>query len=703
MTFPCGFRGIFVTAGYIHFGWVGVEPCSPFVTNRNHNSYGVWRQIEVDVALMGCSLDTLQDRSQSMKSFQPFRLDSANHCLWRGEERAQITPKAFDVLRYLVEKAGKLVTQDELLEALWPETYVNQEVLRKYILEIRKVLGDRPEKPAFIETVTKRGYRFIAPVVDESADESSDLPATEMKSSVAATEEAAIEDQVARETVASERRASSSEPRVRKLAIIQVLAVVAVAGLSGYLWLARNRLNAPSTNSTSIAVLPFVDMSTTKDQEYFSDGFAEQLINDLARVSGLKVVGRSSSFQFRGKDVDLRDVGRKLGVANVLEGSVRRDGNHVRVTAELVKTADGFQLWSQTYDREIIDILAVQDEIALAAAGALQLKLLGSTGQPLASTLRSANPDAYQAYLQAKYFAARGQDKEDLNKALSFTDLAIRFDPNYAAAWAQRSQVLETLSGLGLIESDEGFRRARENAEKAIALDPNLAAGYLRLARIQMSHDWDWDGAELSLRKAAMLEPGSAEVLNGQAYLSRRLGRTDEAIELYKLAVAQDPLRANFQLALGFELYYQGRYDEALAALQKAEESNPQLSGLHVTRGKIFFSEGRKEEALAEMEKERDGGDRWTGEALAYYALGRTGESDKALKQLIATHQNDSAFQIGEIYAYRGETDKAFAWLDRAYRQRDPGTPEMKTSPLMKSLLQDPRRAELLRKMKLPD
>jgi len=227
-----------------------------------------------------------------MKSFQPFRLDSANHCLWRGEERAQITPKAFDVLRYLVEKAGKLVTQDELLEALWPETYVNQEVLRKYILEIRKVLGDRPEKPAFIETVTKRGYRFIAPVVDESADESSDLPATEMKSSVAATEEAAIEDQVARETVASERRASSSEPRVRTLAIIQVLAVVAVAGLSGYLWLARNRLNAPSTNRTSIAVLPFVDMRTNKDQEHFSDGFAEQLIIDLASVSDLKVVGR---------------------------------------------------------------------------------------------------------------------------------------------------------------------------------------------------------------------------------------------------------------------------------------------------------------------------------------------------------------------------------------------------------------------------
>jgi TolB-like protein/DNA-binding winged helix-turn-helix (wHTH) protein/Flp pilus assembly protein TadD len=687
----------------------GAHPVSGRKT-RQLSRYDSWREgsdlasTRDIIPLIGCNLDTLQDRACAMKSFQSFRLDSANQCLWRGDERAQITPKAFDVLRYMVENAGRLVTQAELLEALWPETYVNQEVLRKYILEIRKVLGDRPEKPEFIETVTKRGYRFIAPVADVSPDEPQDSSKSEMKSAVAPTEHAVVEEQVASETSASEQQPSSGERGVRNLAIILLLALVAAAaaGLSGYFWFTRNRLNARSTNNTSIAVLPFVDLSPAKDQTYFSDGFAEQLINDLAQVSGLKVVGRSSSFQFRGKDVDLRDVGRKLGVANVLEGSVRREGNHVRVTAELVKAADGFQLWSQTYDREINDILAVQDEIALAAAGALQLKLLGSSGQPVSSTLRSDNPEAYQAYLQGKYFAARGQDKEDLNKALMYADQAIKLDANYAAAWAQRSQVLETMSGLGLIESNEGFRKARESAEKAIALDPNLAAGYLRLARIQMNHDWDWDGAEVSLRKAAMLEPGSAEVFHGRAYLARRLGRTDEAIELYKLAVALDPLRANFQLALGYELFYQGRYDEALAALQKAEEMNPHLSGLYVTRGKVLFSEGRNEEALAETEKEKGEGERLSGEALAYYAQGRTEDSDKALKQLIATHQNDSAFQIGEIYAYRGEIDKAFEWLERAYRQRDPGTPEMKTSPLMKSLLPDPRRAELLKKMRLP-
>jgi TolB-like protein/DNA-binding winged helix-turn-helix (wHTH) protein/Tfp pilus assembly protein PilF len=633
-----------------------------------------------------------------MKSFQSFRLDSANHCLWRGEERVQITPKAFDVLRYMVENAGRLVSQEELLDALWSETHVNQEVLRKYILEIRKVLGDRPDKPEFIETVTKRGYRFIAPVIDESLDEQPGLSTSHLT----APEEPATETQIGRELDVSEQQPLSGKRRPWTLASILVLAVVATAGLGGYFRFARKAPNARPTNDTSVAVLPFVDLSPDKDQQYFSDGFAEQLINDLAKVPNLKVAGRSSSFQFRNKDVDLRDVGRKLGVANVLEGSVRREGNHVRVTAELVKTADGFQLWSQTYDREIDDILAVQDEIALAAAATLQVKLLGSTGQSGVSMFRSENPDAYQAYLEAKYFAARGQDKEDLNKALSFANQAIKLDANYAAAWAQRSQVLEAMSGLGLINSNDGFRRARDSAEKAIALDPKLADGYLRLARVQMSHDWDWEGADVSLKKAGMLEPGSAEVLHGRAYLARRLGHTDEAVELYKLALALDPLRANFQLALGYELYFLGRYEEALAALEKAEASNPQLSSLHLTRGKIFLAEGREEEALAEMEKETGEWQKLSGEALAYYALGRHEESDNALKKLIATHQNDAAFQIAEVYAYRGETDKAFTWLDRAYRLHDPGTPEMINNPLMKSLLQDPRRAELLQKMRLP-
>ena len=630
-----------------------------------------------------------------MKSFQSFRLDTANQCLWRGKERVSIPQKAYDVLRYLVENPGRLITQNEILEKLWIDTYVNPEVLRKYIVEIRKILGDRRDKPEFIETVTKRGYRFIAPVVDESAAEPPDLPTSHAKP------ERPTDENVGHGTAHSQQEGSSGRHRLRKLAFIPVLAVVAAAGMGAYFRLAPNA-NAPLSKKSSIAVLPIVDMSPAKDEEYFSDGLAEQLIHDLSRVSGLKVVGRSSAFQFRGKNEDLRVVGRKLGVANILEGSVRREANHVRITANLIKAEDGFQLWSQTYDREINDIFAVQDEIAQAATEALQLRLLGVNGQPVASNLRSANPAAYQAYLQAKYFSARGQDKQDLDKALSYADRAIKFDSDYATAWALRSQVLETLAGLGLIENAEGFHGARESAKKAIELDPNLAAGYMAMGMVQINHDWDWEGAEDSFRKAGQFETGSADLLGHRAYLTRTVGRIDETIELYKQAIALDPLRANFHLALGYELYFAGRYEEARSALQRAQELNPQLSSLHLTLGKILFSEGRQQEAMAEMERETGEWEKLSGESLAYHALGRREESDRALNKLISTHQNDSAYQIAEAYAYRGETDKAFEWLERAYRQRDPGTPELKTGPLMRSLRQDPRYAELLKRMRLP-
>src|SRR5229473_2321148 len=442
-----------------------------------------------------------------MKSFQSFRLDTANQCLWRGPERVAIPPKPYDMLRYLVENPGRLVTHDELLEKLWPEIYVNPEVVRKYILDIRKILGDRPDKPEFIETVTKRGYRFIATVIDESAPPDSALQGQE--------------EEVASETVASKLKAPSRTHYLRKFAIIPILAVIAVAATAGHFWFAPSKATRPSLNINSIAVLPFADVSPAKDQEYFSDGLSEQLINDLAKVSGLKVVGRSSAFQFRGKNEDVREVGRKLDVANVLEGSVRREGNHVRITAELTKADDGFQLWSQSYDRETKDIFAVQDEIARAATEALRLKLLGTNGQPVASTLRSANPEAYEAYLQAEYFSGRGQSKEELDKALAYTDEAIKLDEKYAPAWALRASVQNAMAEVALTDPTEGFRKARDDAERAVALDPTLASAYLALATTQIYLDWDWDTADASLTKAAALEPGSVEIFRIRSYRSR--------------------------------------------------------------------------------------------------------------------------------------------------------------------------------------
>jgi TolB-like protein/DNA-binding winged helix-turn-helix (wHTH) protein len=632
-----------------------------------------------------------------MKLFKAFRLDTANHLLWRNGDRVPVTPKAFDLLAYLVEHAGRVVTQDEILEAVWSETYANPEVLRKYILEVRKILGDRPDNPEFIETLPKRGYRFVAPVIDESTAEPPDVP------TLPATEEPAIEEKVGPATTPSEGESSSGKHRLWKLAIIPVLAVVAAAAIAGqHFRVARNRANATLVKNTSIAVLPFADMSAAKDQEYFSDGLAEQLINDLAKISGLKVVGRSSAFQFKGRNEDVREVGRKLGVANVLEGSVRRDGNHVRITAELIKADDGFELWSQTYDREIKDIFGVEDEIAQAATEALRLKLLGGNGQPVASNLRSTNPEAYQAYLQAEYFLGRGQDKEDLDKALAYTDAAINLDERYAPAWALRSLVQNAMAEAGLTGTTEGFRRGRDDAERAIALDPTLGSAYLALARVQVFYDWDWDAGNTSLAKAAELEPGSVEVFRFRSYLSRVVGNLDQAIKLYKHAIALDPLRANSYSAMGYLLYVAGRYDEARDALQKALDLNPQAPLVHLNLGKILLAEGRPQQALAEIEKEPSGWGKLTGLALAYHTLGREQDSNAALAELIAKHHTFSAYQVAQVYAYREESEKSFEWLERAYEQRDTGVTEMSTDPMLKNLRRDPRYTEFLKKMRLP-
>jgi TolB-like protein/DNA-binding winged helix-turn-helix (wHTH) protein/Tfp pilus assembly protein PilF len=631
-----------------------------------------------------------------MKSFQAFRLDTANQCLWRGQGRVAIPPKPYDMLRYLVENPGRLVTQDEFLEKLWPETYVNPELIRKYILDIRKILGDRPDKPEFIETVTKRGYRFIAKVVDDSAAEPADLSRSD------ATAAHANEASQEREAVRLDYQRSPVKRSLWKFVVLPVLAILAAAGIGREFRVARNASNLSSSDNTSIAVLPFADMSPGKDQEYFSDGLTEQLIDDLAKVPRLKVVGRSSAFRFKGKNEDLRAVGRKLGVSNVLEGSVRRDGNHVRITAELIKPDDGFQLWSQTYDREINDIFAVQDEIARAATEALQLKLLGTNSEPLALGLRSTNAEAYQAYLQGQYFNGQGPNKEDLIKALTYSDQAIKLDEKYAPAWALRASAQLAMTEGGLTDVTEGFQKARDDAERAIALDPTLTSAYLVLAKTQINCDWNWDAANASITKAAALEPGSVEVLRIRSYRARMLGDLDQAIKLQEQVVALDPLRANSYARLGYLLYAVGRYDEARAALQKALELNPQSSYVHLTLDKILIAEGNPQQALVEIEKEPSAWGKLTGEVLAYHALGREQDSIAALADLIAKYRTTAAYQVAQAYSFRGESDKSFEWLEHAYKQRDPGLPEIKSNPLFKNLRHDPRYTELLKKMRLP-
>jgi TolB-like protein/Tfp pilus assembly protein PilF len=490
----------------------------------------------------------------------------------------------------------------------------------------------------------------------------------------------------------------------RKLApVIVLVALLALGGTLAYRWRSHRNSRDVVSAPISIAVLPFVDLGPNKNDEYFSDGLTDELINDLAKVQGFRVVSRTSVFQFKGKNEDLKKIGSTLGVAYVLDGTVHKEGDRVRVTAELAQVRDGFQLWSENYDRPVDDLLTIQDEIAQAATATLQKKLLNkgavAAGPPETHT---TNPAAYQAYLQAQYFHRRGQSKADLDRALSFADQAVQLDPQYASAWALRAAVLNTMAGTGLVNNIDGYRQARENAQQAIALDPRLAAGYLALGIVQIMSDWDWDAADASLQKAAELEPGSAEVPRIRSYLARTLGNVDEAIALYRQAIAGDPLRASSYDSLAFLLYCAGRYDEAENLLQRALELDPLATAVHSTHAVILLAKRQPQQALAEAEQEPSDWGRLAREALAYHDLGRQQDSDKALAKLIETHSTDAAFQIVQVYAYRGEIDKAFEWLERAYEWRDPGLSELKIDPLLKNLHTDLRFSEFLRKMRLP-
>jgi TolB-like protein/DNA-binding winged helix-turn-helix (wHTH) protein/Flp pilus assembly protein TadD len=637
--------------------------------------------------------------------FGPYTVDPVERVAFREGTPLVLTPKVFDTLLCLVRNHGRVLTKDEILQEVWPDTFVEEVNLAVNISTLRKVLGEGPQEGRYIATVPGRGYRFVAEVQEVRDPREEELVGAGRQDrreipSIKQTLNASDQGTANEARLSSETRTTARvlwTPRRLAVAAIPVVSLFLV--LAGYLYRTRYS-RAVQASSPSIAVLPFADLSPNKDQEYFSDGLSEELINDLTRVPNLRVVARSSAFQFKDKNEDLRLVGRKLGAANILEGTVRREGDRVRIRVELTKAEDGFQLWSETYDRQISDIFAVQDDIARAVTSVLQAKLLSRDGSASSAHARVTNPGAYEAYLQGQYFLERGEDKVDLDKALVFANQAIHLDPKYAPAWALRATAVGTKTTIGWMEHEEGYRQARHDADRAIALDPNLVAGYLALALVQENYEWDWDGAETSLKKATQLQPGNTSILSYRSYLYECMGRLDEAIALTDRAVALDPLRANAYL--GDLLHFAGRDQEGLLALQKALAANPNLEGVHAGIGKILLAQGHPQEALDELKREPSDWQRLTAEALAYHTLGYHQNSDGALSKLIATHAVDSPYQIAEVYAYRGETKKAFEWLDRAYQERDPGLNQLKVDPLLSSLRSDSRYMTLVRMMRLP-
>jgi len=475
------------------------------------------------------------------------------------------------------------------------------------------------------------------------------------------------------------------------------VALLAVAGVVGVWWAVRSRARSAPAPS-SIAVLPFADLSREKNQSYLSDGLAEELLNDLAKTPGLHVSARTSSFQFRDRGADLAAIGKQLGVATILEGSVQREGNRVRISAELVKAADGFQLWSGKYDRDLNDVFAVQDEIARAISSELKVRLLDSHA---GSVPRPTTAEAYNAYLQGRYFYEH-RTLDDLARAYDYFQQAVRLDPNFARGWSALAWTLIARTEAGAGPSfEQGYRAAIAAAQKALQLDPNLAEAHAAIGRIRRSYDWDWAGANTAFQKALALEPQNSVVLLGASSLQASLGNFDEAIALNRRAVEVDPLSVVSHLSLGMHAYYAGQLQLATDAFQKALAISPDAPEAHYLLGLVYLQQSHPQQALAEFQKNQAPSERTAGEALAYFALGRKAQADAALHQLIADHREAAAYQVAEIYAFRGEAATALQWLEVARTHRDAGLTAILGDPLLKNLAIDPQFTAFLRTMGL--
>jgi TolB-like protein/Tfp pilus assembly protein PilF len=472
---------------------------------------------------------------------------------------------------------------------------------------------------------------------------------------------------------------------------------MAVAGVS---WMRRERPASPPVEATatdlrSIAVLPFADMSPGKDQEYFTDGLTEELLNSLAKIPELRVTGRTSSFQFKGRNEDMRTIGQKLNVATLLEGSVRKSGDHVRITVQLVKVSDGFHLWSESYDRKLDDIFSVQDDISRAVAGALQVTLLGrKAGTPAPAA------EAYNQVLQARHLLKKPTE-ENRRKARELLQGVLARDPKYAEAWVDLSVVCNRdFEQEETIEArNEALRNQQDALEHALGLDPDMADAHARLARVHRLR-WDFVAAEREMKRALELAPGDVGVLGVAAGFASMLGRFDEAIALQKRAQEMDPLSNSGAYNLAFRYLSAGRTSEAEATLKKLLALEPDDADAISLLGDVHLAAHRPDAALAEYEK-CEGSARLAGRAMAYHALGREKESRAALQELVAKG-GDDAWGLAMVQASLGDKDAAFKSLERAYKERDPNLVYLKPNYVFTVLHSDPRWTALLKRVGLP-
>jgi len=623
--------------------------------------------------------------------FGPFHLDPGERVLRRNGKPIALTPKAFEVLCLFVEHHGRSLTKEEMMRQIWPDSFVDESNLAQHIFQLRRALGDNPNDEAFIETLPRRGYRFTADVkrVDSASKDWS----------------AAVSLGLAPPTFNKARVTA----RTRGVWIAAGALFVLSAGALGA-YFAMRESSHRSTGKILLAVLPFENLSGNPQQDYFSDGLTEEMIAQLGNLepNRLAVIARTSAMQYKGTHKDAREIGRELGVDFILEGSVRREGDRVRITAQLVQTKDQTHIWAKSYDRNLRDILTLQNEVASAIAAEIQVSLTPEASARLAS-IPPRDPEAYESYLEGRYFWNR-RTEAGYVKAIDYFQQAIARDPKYAQAYAGLADAYALLGSLPSAEMSRGeaMAKAKAAALTALQLDETLAEAHTSLAFVRMHYDWDWPGSQTEFKRALELNPNYATAHEWYAFWFAAQGRTDQALEQLEFAQKADPLSLIIRTDTSEILGYARRYDKSEREAKGALELDPTFTLAYISLADAHLEEKDYRAAIADIQKGLATSDRnsWLLAKLgiAYAFAGDRNQSEEILQGLLKDVKNrgDLAFNIAQIYAVLGENDQAFVWLEKAYQYREGALILLNYCIEFEGVHQDPRYADLTRRLGLP-
>lgn len=642
----------------------------------------------------------MENESQSqIYEFGDFRIDAAKRLLTKGNnEPLPLTPKVFDTLLYLVRNHGKVIEKDQLMREIWTDTVVEENNLSQNISILRRTLGEKPGEGRFIATVPGRGFRFVPEV--RAVSEESFVPRVETEE--AENHKSQIENQKPK-TGSRKPKAESQNPNRFRFAVFAALIILALGAAGFYLWRGAN-LKAARTPIKSIAVLPFRPLVVENRDEALEIGMADTLISRLGSNREIVVRPLSSVRRFGNPEQDALIAGRALGVESVLDGSIQRWGDKIRVNVRLVKVDDGTLLWTETFDEKFTDIFVVQDAISNKVAAALALQL-GSDDKLRLTKRYTQNAEAYQFYSRGRFHVFKVTVPE-IQKGISYFQQAIELDPNYALAYAGLADAYRSLAVGSEMPPTEFFPKSKTLALKALELDETLAEGHATLGMTLFWGEWKFQEAENHFKRALELDPSSTNAHLLYAHLMSNMGRHDEALIEVKRARELDPLFPFAGALEGQFLNHAGRTDEALERLQKTLELAPNFWMPHIFASSVYSEKGMYREAVDEARKAKELSPAQTvSEAFEGYALAKSGKRDEAqalLNELLklSTTRFVPPHHLALIYNGLGETDKTFEWLEKAYQQRDPKMVFLKVEPKWNNLRGDPRFIELMARMK---